>query len=1012
MRSNSMFRSRAFKRTVLAVALSSTLAGGVAFAQSTTGSIFGQAPAATGETVTISGNGINRQTTVDASGRYTFGTLPTGTYTVNLVRDGAVVDSRKDVAIRIGAGTEVSFAAGNSPSGAQTLEGVTVSAASLPAIDVSAVDSRTVITSKQLQQLPLGRSAEAIALLAPGVVSGSNGGGNFASPTGGRLVSFAGSSVVENAYYINGMNVTDPLNGMGGITLPYGSIDQQEILTGGYSAAYGRSDGGVISQVGKRGTNEWHFGGQLLYTPKSLRGDPKNVYQPSDGSLYQYREDNKGWTAVESAYAGGPLIKDKLFFFGSVEAERTHDQNVAVNSSPSSVTERRYSDPKYYAKLDWNINDSNILELTGAGTKEEFNGNTYVYDYDTLSKGDFTNQATHFKNAANMWIAKYTGYLTDDLTLTAQFGKQVTDYYEQLGDSYNPDLIYISSPVNQDPALNGGRPGGIRNAQTVIQANDPKHQTRGANYRIDLTYKLGDHSIAAGIDNQRTQDLDDGATMAGNAGFMYRYYTHAPDTDILAGRVGPPGGNGYYVTKYIQESAASVRVDQRAQYLEDTWQVSDRWLLKLGIRNDQFTNYNSDNQPYIRQHNRQWAPRLGASWDVNGDSTFKVYANAGRYYLALPTSVALRGASGSTYTEQYYTYTGIDPTNGYPTGLTPIQTEKGPGAPISANNEYGQAPDPKTVTSKSLKAQYQDEYILGFDKALNDQWNYGAKATYRSLKNAIDDTCNIQLFEERAEEQGLPTDNLRGCYFFNPGRAVDFTVADGNGGFQDLHINNHDLGFPHVKRNYYGLNMYLEHPFDGTWFGRIDYTYSKSYGNTEGQVKSDIGQADIAATQDWDYPELMDYSNGLLPNDRKHVFKIYGGYQVTPEILVSANVSLSSGAPKSCQGFYGPLESSPAYPGNYYHFCGGVPSPAGSAGRTPWQHIFSLNAEYRPDFADKKLAFNVLVYNLLNERKPNYYDPAFGTIAEPEPTYNLPGGTGTPDFETPRYVQFGITYDF
>jgi hypothetical protein len=190
MRSNSMFQNRALRRTVLAVALSATFAGAV-FAQSTTGSIFGQAPAAAGETVTITSNsGVTRQTTVDPSGRYSFGSLPTDTYKVTLLRDGTVVDTRNGVTLRVGAGTEVSFmpATSGGSATAQNLEGVTVSAASLPSIDVSAVDSRSVITSKELAQLPLARSAEAVALLAPGVVSGSNGGGNFASPTGGRLV--------------------------------------------------------------------------------------------------------------------------------------------------------------------------------------------------------------------------------------------------------------------------------------------------------------------------------------------------------------------------------------------------------------------------------------------------------------------------------------------------------------------------------------------------------------------------------------------------------------------------------------------------------------------------------------------------------------------------------------------------------------------------------------------------------------------------------------------------------
>jgi len=68
----------------------------------------------------------------------------------------------------------------------------------------------------------------------------------------------------------------------------------------------------------------------------------------------------------------------------------------------------------------------------------------------------------------------------------------------------------------------------------------------------------------------------------------------------------------------------------------------------------------------------QWAPRLGFSWDVHGDSTLKLFGNAGRYYLALPTQVALSIASPVKNYGVYYTYTGIDPATGEPTGLTPL----------------------------------------------------------------------------------------------------------------------------------------------------------------------------------------------------------------------------------------------------------------------------------------------------------------------------------------------------
>ena len=1009
MKAAKNFKTRQLQRTALALALGLGFSG-VALAQSTTGSVFGQAPVAAGETVIVrSESGVTRTATIDAQGHYSISSLPVGTYTVTLQKNGEVVSTRDNVTVRVSSGTEISFGAAASQN-TKTLEGVTVTAGAIPAIDVTSVDSRTVITAEQLRQLPLGRSTEAIALLAPGAVAGSSAFANFAGPTGNALVSFGGAGITENAYYINGMNVTDPLNGLGGIDLPYGSIDQMEVLSGGYSAAYGRSDGGVLNQIGKRGTNDWHFGGQVLYTPDWAKSDPVNINFPAAnsnaGQVYQYRKDNKTTNTVESAYVGGPLIKDKLFLFASVEGSKTAGESVGATSSSPKVTNYSYQDPKWYAKLDWNINDTNHLEVTGASTKHSYAGNIYNYDYTAHSYGDFVQADQHTANKASMWIAKYTGYLTDDLTVSAQYGEQVTDLYSDIGNGFDPNLIAILGATNQNPALSGGG-GGITNNQTVLTTTDPSHQTKGANYRLDLTYVLGDHTITAGIDNQRTRDLNDGDFIPTNAGYAWEYdVTATPTTEILAGQVDAPaaypgGAGGYFVDKYVYKTAASIQVEQRAQYIEDTWQVNDRWMVKAGLRNDQFTNYNNDGKAYIRQTKPQWAPRLGVSWDVNGDSSFKIYGNAGRYYLALPTSVALRGASGSLYTREYYSYTGIDPTTGYPTGLTPINTVKGPGAPISSNNEYGQSPDPATVTAKNLKAQFQDEYIAGFDKKFNDSWTYGAKLTYRRLGNLIDDTCNYELYAAKANALGLDTTNLRGCYFFNPGRGAVFQVPNGTGGYGDLTLSSAELGFAKAKRDYYSANLYLEHPFDGTWWGKISYTYSKNYGNSEGQVRSDIGQTDIAATVDWDFPTLMYYAGGRLSNDRKHQLKIYGAYKVAPEWTVSGNIAVISGAPSNCLGAYGPSQSYPAYGGPYYHWCGGTPAPGGTGGDTPWTKTVSLNVEYRPNFADKKLAFNVQVNNLFDDQGvTQYYDYFTSNYRRVRTT------------TTPRYVRFGVTYDY
>ena len=391
---------------------------------------------------------------VDSAGHYRIANMPVGTYTVQLKKDGSVVESRDNVTLAVGVNTEVSFAA-------KTLSTVTVNANALPQIDVASVDSRSVITSKDLQRLPLGRTAEAIALLAPGVVQGS---GFFHNS-----LSFGGGSPSENAYYINGFSTSDPLSNLGGVGLPYGSIDQQETYIGGYSAKYGRSDGGVISQIGKRGTNEWHFGGQMLWEPRFLESDPQDRHYPNmtlpsgytyaksnlPGTLYQYRKDDKQWRTVYDAYVGGPLIKDKLFFFLSAEAEKVEGRSTnTVDASQAAYLKYTNKLQKFYGKIDWNITDNHLLELThivnkqpadaGAGDPlKPSSGEYYAFNYANLSTGGARGlYPVWSKDSTTVDVIKYTGYITQDLTVSATYGRnKVTNFTEIPGQNATDPFI-------------------------------------------------------------------------------------------------------------------------------------------------------------------------------------------------------------------------------------------------------------------------------------------------------------------------------------------------------------------------------------------------------------------------------------------------------------------------------------------------------------------------------------------------------------------------------------------
>ncbi|XRD90977.1 TonB-dependent receptor [Dyella nitratireducens] len=1039
------------RHTALAVAVAMGFGfSGQVLAQATTGTIFGQAPVAAGETVQIvGGSGFNRTVAVGQDGRYSV-TLPVGTYTVTLVQNGQTVQTKQNVTALAAKSVAVDFVtAGGGTETAKNLSSVMVTANAIPPIDVTSTQESTVITSEQLKNLPLARTGAAIALLAPGTVQGSNALGS--GPTGEPMVSFGGSSVAENAYYINGFNTSDPLGNAGGITLPYGAIAQQETLTNGYGPEYGRSTGGVISQVGASGTNTWHFGGAVFWTPKGIQGTPANVYYENPaypagsgpqgvGSILDYRNKDQTWEQIYDAYVGGPLIKDKLFFFLAAEADKQNQTDTGSTATPY-VYNNRFSDPKYYAKLDWNITDSNTLSFTDIRSSESYNASYDNFDYATRTEGGFAGYNQSFKHTFNIYIGKFTSYITDDLTLNVLLGKMDGSYYTVQPGSNN-SLPSIIGATNQNPAYCPSLACTNSNINTNI--NNPSHKSENINFRFDLSYKLGDHTLAAGIDNQTTRDIDDGSIMTG-PGYAWQYLTGTPGVPLV-GNAGPIPAVGpyvsainspYYVQKYIFQTGTTVQVTQRAQYIKDTWQVTPNLLLNLGLRNDEFQNYNPYGQAYVRMTRPQWAPRLGFSWDILGDSSMKLFGNVGRYFLALPSGVALREASPSTYTGQYYTYTGID-ANGLPTGLTPIYSvgqTAGLGVPVSLNNEYGQKLDPGTVAAQNVRPEYQDSYVLGFQQQINPSWDYGVTATWTKLGRIVDDTgegalavCQAIL----AQNPGLASQPINlnaNCgnslyvnpsILINPGSSNLYKVQNLNGGYAYGWAGPAQLGFPRAYRNYYSLEMFLEHPWDGKWTAKLDYVYSKSYGTTDGPVQANIGQGStsVSATTQWDYGQIMSYANGVQANSRKHVLKGYGTYQFLPEWSVSGVLTLASGTPTDCLGFYGPNQSNPGLGyGSFTHWCGGNPAPPGSTGFTPWIHTLDLAVMYRPEWADKKLAFQLQVRNVTNEQKLTQVSSQYGTTGSSIPTYKSPFiyqtyGYPVAAIEAPRTIQIGITYDW
>ncbi|WP_228895219.1 TonB-dependent receptor [Pseudoduganella aquatica] len=984
------------KKTVLVRALQLAFAASAmsaivtpaAMAQSNaSGNIYGKVAPGAASTVVFKNLDTNqtRTTAVDGSGTFSISALPIGRYSVTLMK-GTTAGASATVEVLAGQGAEAVF-------GAEALQAVQVTGRR-NRIDISSANNGATFTSRELAKLPIAQNVDAIIQLAPNTTR--------ADPRYAGGASFAGGGASENAYYINGFPVTNPLTQLGASELPFGAIAQAQILTGGFGAEFGRSVGGVVNVTTKSGTNNWEFGAMASIEPNRLRSEQSDLKfantghfggpTGTDGSVYRFRHDNSRTQTRYGTYVGGPLIQDKLFMFLSAETTRTNTDGtdaingIRVNGAPAggwNNTKRTVD--RYFGKFDWNITDNHRLELSLIGdtptnktTNTGYDPKKNTHDNVVASKKVEKNIAD---NGADVQILKYTGNLTDDFTVQALYGRSKSKHINEF-EGYDPNLFVASfAPDAMAPGINYVNKQTITSTTGNILPTGAKDKIESL--RLDLEYRLGTHKIRFGLDKNKLSSNNAGESAIG--GGTWTYLRNAADPmasfDLGGGiskgpgtSTSPLGKQGYYVTKNLFTDVTDAYSNQTAQYIEDGWQVTKNLLVTAGVRREGFDNQNGDHVKYIEQKN-QIAPRLSAVWDMNGDASTKVFGSAGRYHLQIPTHLAVRGAGRSTFTAQAFAYTGVD-ANGAPTGLTQLS------APASSNNEYGQAKEPKTLSAVDLKPTYQDEITLGFERAFSPDLNFGVKGTFRKLGSTIDDFCDGRPFEKYAAANKIDTSNWSGfgCANFNPGEAnsfyVDYSGSTNNGGTAKnltlVNLSAADLGFPKAERKYRALDFFLEHPLRGGWYGKVNYTWSKSSGNTEGQTLSDVGQTDVAATQTWDYKELMIGANGPLANDRRHQVKAYGFYEVAQEWTVGGNLLLAAGRPHSCVGRFLFDGTTPNY-SNGPHYCGGltvatnVLTPRGALGNLPWDKRLDLNLVYRPNIV-KGLSLKMDIFNVFNEQ--------------------------------------------
>lgn len=971
-----------FKKSAAALSVAACLGVSLpALANNTNGAITGNSVTSSGtvlSNVTVSienlETGLSRSVSSNDDGQFRFPLLPPGPYKITAEKAGFNTTVEESVNVGISGKVNLNLTLNDS-----SMERIAVTGSAISLVDITSNSTGIVIDSVTLDKVPVPRDLTSIALLAPGTTKGDS---NF-----GNVPSIGGASAAENAYYVNGLNLTNFRTGVGSSNPPFEMFDTFEVKTGGYSAEYGRVTGGVINAKTKSGSNEFKWGVNFFVEPDSLREDkPNGVNADGDVNIDNTGDENTAWDV--NLWASGAIIQDTLFFYvlynpRSDVFDYNGRENQVGADAVQSVFRDEDEDAFWGAKIDWYINENNILELTGFSDKSDELNYTYTSTNGVLDDGVYGTTQTGGDN----YSIKYTSVLTDDFSISAMYG-------------VNEANRTTSSPLDANPVIyrrfdsNGAFVRGGNFGNFNIDVGSDEREV----FRIDADWYVGDHEIRVGVDSET---LTATANTTNSGGAYYLLYMD-DETD-------PLNPVPYEVRRRTYIAGGDFESKNFAYYIQDQWQATDNLVINAGLRNDSFENFNGAGESFIELNN-QWALRLGAVYDVNGDGDSKVWASYGRYYLPIAANTNIRLSGAETYIHDYRAFEGFADASIDLPNFNDGGTATNPQEVFSD----GDVPTTAAIVDQSIDPMYSDEFIAGYQFQLSDEWSMAVQGTYRELATTIEDVAIDYGFNQYLEREfGRSCEECSGFHYYiltNPGTDLTFQAEDG----ETYTIPADDLNYPESIRKYAAIDVTFEKAWDGVWLLNAAYTWSHSWGNNEGYIRSDNGQDDAGLTTLFDQPGLLDGANGNLPNDRRHAIKVFGSYQVTDDLNFGLNATWQSGRPKNAFGYHPTDEFAQAY-GSESFFADGELVPRGSLGTTSAVLNIDVTVSYNiPIGEDYDLTLRADVFNVLNSDTAT----EVSEIYDQETSAGAGTGLVSPEFglpsnwQTPRFVRLSASLKF
>lgn len=659
----------------------------------TTGTLAGTVTDSTGAalagvTVTVNSPQLlgARSAQTNSSGEYVLALLPPGTYRMEFVLDGFTTVTREDVRVGLDTTTDVDVPLALGPLAA----GITVTADAI-VIDPTQTTVQQNFGTEHLKYAAIGsagRSYQTVLQQAPGVAGGSN-------------PQVMGANLGQNSFLLDGVNTTDPVTHTFGSNLPFDAIQEISIQTLGKDAEYGKAVGGLVNVVTKSGGNE--FSGTLDTRYTSDQFSETNDFYGDEQDYQNFKP---------SATLGGPVLRDRLWFFGTLERVDNKD-----TAPPFTYADDLTVTPGTFAFDGWN----SLLKFTATPAASHTLSLRYTDNRATIENADGTVTYSPEADAiqdqdSQIYNLGYDAILSPQWLTSVQVGVR-RGYLETApkGDVSVPSILHNDYGFYTQ------------------NYNNWQYSERNRNELIaSTTYFLqgaGSHTVKGGVNLDQAEfssfnsttgigAFDDVCTDEGSfaLGVPCSGLIHVRDRRAVGGSAFEP----FYADVFSVKPEETYESNLSAFYVQDEWHPTDALTARIGLRYETLdfkTPGNVVNQPQFNE----LQPRIGAAWDVFNNARTIVHGFWGRMMDDNGLTLAsFASAQPSTWSRFLY-----NPDTG--------RFDRYFDTPQNGNSGNQYDPD--------LKATVSNEANFGLTQRLGSNSSLDVTGVWRKSDNMFEDAC-------------------------------------------------------------------------------------------------------------------------------------------------------------------------------------------------------------------------------------------------------------------------------